>query len=75
MKDLAVRPEALDADAGAALRVIAYFDSLSESRAGLQAIVRGAAVLAGVPAPVGLPGVADLGRGPGPGRHALGGLL
>jgi hypothetical protein len=50
MKDLAVRLEALDADAGAALRVIAYFDSLSESRAGLQAIVRGAAVLAGVPA-------------------------
>jgi hypothetical protein len=50
MKDLAVRLEALDADAGAALRVIAYFDSLSESRAGLQSIVRGAAVLAGVPA-------------------------
>jgi hypothetical protein len=50
MKDLAVRLEALDADAGAALRVIAYFDSLTESRAGLQAIVRGAAVLAGVPA-------------------------
>lgn len=50
MKDLAVRLAALDADAGAALRVIAYFDSLTESRAGLQAIVRGAAVLAGVPA-------------------------
>jgi hypothetical protein len=50
MKDLAVRLEALDADAGAALRVIAYFDSLTESRAGLQAIVRGAAVLAGVAA-------------------------
>src|SRR5690349_5886825 len=50
MKDLAVRLEALDADAGAALRVIAYFDSLVESRAGLQPIVRGAAVLAGVPA-------------------------
>jgi hypothetical protein len=50
VKDLAVRLEALDADAGAALRVIAYFDSLTESKAGLQAIVRGAAVLAGCPA-------------------------
>jgi hypothetical protein len=47
MKDLAVRLAALDADAGEALRVIAYFDSLVEARAGLQSIVRGAAVLAG----------------------------
>ncbi|MFI5891864.1 helix-turn-helix domain-containing protein [Actinoplanes sp. NPDC051513] len=47
MKDLAVRLAALDADAGAALRVIAYFDGLTENKAGLQAIVRGAAVLAG----------------------------
>lgn len=47
MKDLAVRLAALDADAGAALRAIAYFDSLTDSRAGLQTIVRGAAVLAG----------------------------
>jgi PucR-like helix-turn-helix protein len=50
VKDLAVRLAALDADAGAALRVIAYFDRLTETRAGLQAIVRGAAVLAGCPA-------------------------
>jgi hypothetical protein len=50
VKDLAVRLAALDADAGAALQVIAYFDSLVESRAGLQSIVRGAAVLAGCPA-------------------------
>ncbi|WP_030442294.1 helix-turn-helix domain-containing protein [Actinoplanes subtropicus] len=50
MKDLAVRLAALDADAGAALRVIAYFDGLVENKAGLQAIVRGAAVLAGCPA-------------------------
>ena len=50
MKDLAVRLAALDADAEAALRVIAYFDALTESRAGLQAIVRGAAVLADCPA-------------------------
>ena len=45
-----MRLAALDADAGAALRVIAYFDSLTESRAGLQSIVRGAAVLADCPA-------------------------
>jgi hypothetical protein len=50
MKDLAVRLAALDADAGAALRVISYFDSLAEARAGLQPIVRGAAVLADCPA-------------------------
>ncbi|GAA3535076.1 hypothetical protein GCM10022295_16190 [Streptomyces osmaniensis] len=41
---------ALDPDAGAAVRVIAYFDRLAEGRAGLEALVRGAAVLAGVPA-------------------------
>ena len=50
MRDLAVRLAALDADAGAALQVIAYFDGLVEGRAGLQSIVRGAAVLAGCPA-------------------------
>lgn len=50
MNELAVRLAALDADAGAALQVIAYFDSLVEGRAGLQSIVRGAAVLAGCPA-------------------------
>ncbi|WP_430786669.1 helix-turn-helix domain-containing protein [Actinoplanes sp. G11-F43] len=50
MKDLAVRLAALDADASAAVRVIAYFDGLVEAGAGLQSIVRGAAVLAGCPA-------------------------
>ncbi|GAA0447943.1 hypothetical protein GCM10010167_01790 [Paractinoplanes deccanensis] len=50
MKDLAVRLAALDPDAGAALRVIAYFDRLVADRAGLRSIVRGAAVLAGCPA-------------------------
>ncbi|MFC7534227.1 helix-turn-helix domain-containing protein [Actinoplanes sp. GCM10030250] len=50
MRDLAARLAALDPDAGAALSVIAYFDRLAEGRAGLQAIVRGAAVLAGCPA-------------------------
>lgn len=47
MRDLAVRLAALDADAGAALQVIAYFDGLLEAGAGVQSIVRGAAVLAG----------------------------
>ncbi|MBV9792553.1 MAG: helix-turn-helix domain-containing protein [Actinobacteria bacterium] len=49
MKDLEVRLAALDPDAGAAVRVIAYFDQLTSARAGLEAIVRGAAVLAGCP--------------------------
>lgn len=50
MKELAGRLTALDPDAGAAVRVIAYFDRLAEARAGLESLVRGAAVLAGVPA-------------------------
>jgi hypothetical protein len=47
MKDLVGRLAALDPDAGAAVKVIAYFDALVEGRAGLESIVRGAAVLAG----------------------------
>ncbi|MFI1394958.1 helix-turn-helix domain-containing protein [Streptomyces sp. NPDC020681] len=47
MKELAGRLAALDPDAGAALQVIAYFDRLMESRAGLESLVRGAAVLSG----------------------------
>lgn len=50
MKELAGRLEALDPDAGAALRVIAYFDRLVEGRAGLESVVRGAAVLSNHPA-------------------------
>jgi hypothetical protein len=50
MKDLVVRLSAVDPDAGAAVRVIAYFDQLVDARAGLATIVRGAAVLAGCPA-------------------------
>jgi hypothetical protein len=50
MKELAGRLTALDPDAGAAVQVISYFDRLAESRAGLEALVRGAAVLAGCPA-------------------------
>jgi hypothetical protein len=50
MKDLVIRLSALDPDAGAAVRVIAYFDQLVDARAGLATIVRGAALLAGCPA-------------------------
>ncbi|ASW55040.1 helix-turn-helix domain-containing protein [Plantactinospora sp. KBS50] len=50
MKDLARRLAALDPDAGAALRVIARFDQLTHAHAGLPAIVREAATLAGCPA-------------------------
>jgi hypothetical protein len=50
VKELAGRLAALDPDAGAALQVIAYFDRLVEGRAGLEALVRGAAVLTGRPA-------------------------
>jgi PucR C-terminal helix-turn-helix domain len=50
MKDLEARLTALDPDAGAAVRAITYFDRLTDARAGLQAIVRGAAVLTGCPA-------------------------
>lgn len=47
--DLALRLAALDPEAGTAVRVIAHFDSLLESRAGLQSIVRAAAALVGHP--------------------------
>ncbi|WP_250213254.1 helix-turn-helix domain-containing protein [Acrocarpospora catenulata] len=50
VRELAGRLAALDPDASAAVQVIAYFDRLVEARAGLEAIVRGAAVLAGCPA-------------------------
>jgi hypothetical protein len=50
VKELAGRLAALDPDAGAALQVIAYFDRLIDGRAGLEALVRGAAVLSGCPA-------------------------
>ncbi|WAP60175.1 helix-turn-helix domain-containing protein [Streptomyces sp. S465] len=47
MQSLAERVAALDPDAGSAVGVIAYFDQLIERRAGLEAVVRGAAVLSG----------------------------
>lgn len=47
MQELVGRLAKLDPDAGAAVKVIAYFDQLIEGRAGPELIVRGAAVLAG----------------------------
>lgn len=47
---------AVDPGAGAALQVIAHFDALVEARAGLEATVRAAAVLAGCPAGLVVPG-------------------
>lgn len=56
MDDLAIRLAALDPEAGTALRVIAHFDALQESRAGLQSIVRAAAALTGSPVRLNDPG-------------------
>lgn len=50
MKDLQGRAFALDPQTGAAVQVIAYFDALAESRAGLEATVRGVAALTECPA-------------------------
>ena len=44
MRELVGRLEALDPDAGAALRVITYFDQLVERRAGLEIFADGASV-------------------------------
>ena len=56
MRELLGRISALDPEAGEAVRVIAYFDSLAGS--GVEPLVRGAAVLTGVPA-----GFVDRSRG------------
>lgn len=50
VKELTVRLDALDPEAGAALRVISYFDSLVAHGAGLNALLRAAAVLTAGPA-------------------------
>ncbi|MBP2335577.1 hypothetical protein JOF41_001755 [Saccharothrix coeruleofusca] len=57
MEGLLLRLSALDADAEAAVRVIACFDALVEGRASLPALVRCAAGLAECPAGLVLPGV------------------
>ncbi|UQS23493.1 helix-turn-helix domain-containing protein [Amycolatopsis thermalba] len=56
MRELAGRLAALDPEAGAAVKVIAYFDRLVDGHAGLEALVRGAATLASCPARLDVPG-------------------
>ncbi|WP_026116442.1 helix-turn-helix domain-containing protein [Nocardiopsis valliformis] len=56
MRELLGRISALDPEAGEAVKVIAYFDSLAGS--GVEPLVRGAAILTGVPA-----GFVDRSRG------------
>lgn len=50
MEELVGRLTALDPDASASLKVIVYFESLIDGHAGVEAFLRGAAILAGVPA-------------------------
>jgi hypothetical protein len=50
VRELLGRLSALDHNAESAVRVIAYFDALIDGHAGLDALVRGAAALAGCPA-------------------------
>lgn len=47
MRELTVRLSALDPEAGAALRVVAYFDELAAGHAGLQSVLRGAVAMTG----------------------------
>ncbi|GAB3570141.1 helix-turn-helix domain-containing protein [Amycolatopsis endophytica] len=56
MRELAGRLAALDPEAGAAVKVIAYFDRLVDGHAGLESLVRGAAALAACPARLDVPG-------------------
>lgn len=51
MKELAGRLAAVDPVAGAAVAVIAYFDRLAETRAGVEALVRGAGSGCNSPSP------------------------
>ncbi|OYO06286.1 hypothetical protein [Enemella evansiae] len=50
MRDFVGRLTALDPGASETLKVITYFDALVASGVGLEGLLRGAAVLAGVPA-------------------------
>lgn len=50
MEELVGRLTALDPDASASLKVIVYFDSLVDGHAGIEAFLRGAAILTGCPA-------------------------
>ncbi len=49
MRELAGRLHALDPEATESLKVIEYFDSLVDGRVGVEGMLRGASVLAGVP--------------------------
>lgn len=58
MRELAGRLRALDPEASQTLKVITYFDRLVDGRVGAEGLLRGAAVLAGIPvghAPAGAP--------------------
>jgi hypothetical protein len=50
MQELVARLAARDSEAGAALKVVNYFDKLNEGHVGMETLVRGAAVLSGFPA-------------------------
>ena len=66
MKGLLLRLSALEADrVEAALRVIAYFDALTEHRATALELVRAAATLAECPVGLARPGMADVRVAPG----------
>jgi PucR-like helix-turn-helix protein len=73
VRELAGRMQAVDPGAGAALQVVAHFDALVEARAGLEATVRTAAVLAGCPAGLAVPARRLLIRIEPDGRRADGG--
>lgn len=64
MKGLLLRLSMVDADAEAAVRVIAYFDGLMEQRATPAALVRSVAALAECPAGWASPGAEPLRLGP-----------
>src|SRR6187402_3498046 len=50
MKELVGKLSALDPEAGDALKVVTYFDTLMDGRVSVETLVRGAATLAGVAA-------------------------
>ena len=50
MKELVGKLSALDPEAGDALKVVTYFDTLIDGRVGVETLLRGAATLSGVPA-------------------------
>jgi hypothetical protein len=49
MKELVGKLSALDPEAGDALKVVTYFDTLMDGHVSIETLVRGAATLAGAP--------------------------